>query len=1117
MARIGYFDKKDVEITDIYFDEALELDAANLLKLDSDRLLAGFRETAGYIAGMNETDVKAFMKGKERYPGQWENGLIGGHTLGHYMSAVAQGVVNPGLSDEVQKALKERLAEMTDALAECQNMTLGTEYEGYLFGAELNGNIDNIDFQFDNVEKNLANIMTQAWVPWYTMHKILAGLVDTYVLTDNKKALQTANALAIWVANRVNRWDETTQQTVLGIEYGGMNDVLYELYKVTDAEDREKEEILKAAHQFDEISLFERVKKGERNCLQNIHANTTIPKFLGALCRYEVLPEEETYLEYAKAFWNFVTERQSYVTGGNSEDEHFRGDNSQNANRDNVNNETCNTYNMLKLSRRLFVITGEKKYADYYENTLINAIMASQNHDNGLTMYFQPMASGYHKVFGSLDSSFWCCTGSGMENFTKLQDSIYFQRDNEVIVNLYLASILRGEGYTLEQEGDLSVSDTMSFHVQTSEPSSLSLKLRLPDWVKDEKAHVKFGGEEYACEQENGYLVIPQEKLQGDTVFTLQLPMEIRVFNLPDSENTYAFKYGPYVLSAKLGTDKQALTGHGVGLSVPSRKAVKNDNIRITGGVKSVEEYMADINDNLVKQEGMNFKLKNTNFDYTFTTHYNQYRESYGIYWTYSMDEDGISSEAFISQKAQERMEQETVDHVLQIARGQYESGYVEEGDSVASTTDLTRFANPGGSFSYTMKVDAKVDNYLLVTRLLEERERPLTLKIAGKELSGAEENVTLSLADKEKFYQVMYRIPAELIDGAEKVTISFTGTTGMATEQSARICQSLVTLREFASDNDITGLWCGDRKIEEKDGVYNPVIAYTEAPVLKIELADTRGYVTINGNAVDTANTICIGKELNSDEELTLVVYAQNFKPVKTYTLRITRDYTGLAEALKKDLVKTTAVKVTKEELLTAVQPMAVQPAAEPCCQCVPGVVGKGLHLDGTFGLQLLEKASELGDSYTISFWMKPEKLGGCYDPVIMAGRFEEEAPRWLNLTFEGKLWSCNRGWITAEPANCFEKGVWQHVAIVVDGTKPGTVEETVCSRLYLNGKELVTGNVAEKIMSQEGSSLYFGVNPWDAYYQGDLSELFVLRRALTGIEVKALAEKFVTSVECF
>ncbi len=1102
MRKIDFFDKKDVEITDIYFDEALALDAANLLKLDADRLLAGFRETAGVIGGLRGEELERFMKGKKRYGGQWEDSLIGGHTLGHYMSAVAQGVINPGLSDEEQARLRERLEEIVDALEECQKMTEGTEYEGYLFGAELNENYDNVDFQFDNVEKNLANIMTQAWVPWYTMHKILAGLVDAYELTANEKALQVANKLATWTAKRANAWDDDTHATVLGIEYGGMNDALYELYKVTDAPN--KDEILKAAHQFDEVALFEHVKKGERNCLQGIHANTTIPKFLGALCRYEVLPEETEYLEYAKVFWDFVIQRQSYVTGGNSEDEHFRGDYAQNVNRDNVNNETCNTYNMLKLSRRLFVITGEKKYADYYENTLINAIMASQNHDNGLTMYFQPMASGYHKVFSSLDNSFWCCTGSGMENFTKLQDSIYFRetKSESVIVNLYLASVLRGDGFILEQQGDLSVSDVMSFEVTKEDDRPLSIRLRIPDWVSDSGVSIKFGDESYSYEQEGGYAIIPSKKICGKTIFAVQLPMEVRAYNLPDSEHTYAFKYGPYVLSAKLGTDKQALTGHGVGLNVPSRKAVPNDNIRIKSGAASVEEYIGNIGKCLIKEEGtMNFSLTNTDFDYIFTTHYNQYKESYGIYWTFSMDEDGISSEAVISQKNQERMERVQIDHVAQIARGQYEAGYVDEGDSVANTTELTRQANPGGTFSYTMKVDADTDNFLLVTRLLGERELPLVITAGENEtvLEFNEKNITLTADEEEKYYQVLYRIPQNLIEKKEKITFTFAGS---QTESSAKICQTLFVMRPFCAENDIKSVQNGK---ENEKNIFELTVPYHAQPIVKFELEDTRGYLTVNGNAIDEKEE----KKLNSDDDVTVGVYAENFELVKEYTIRIQRDFTGFDEDFKNHLVKQFNFDGTLGEAVTVVK--AERPVeAQVTCEFVEDVPGGGkgqsLSMDGTFGIRLMDGTKELGDSYTILFLMKPEVLGGPYDPTVMAGYLGEDAPRWMNLTFEGKLWSCNRGWVTAEPTGCFRAGEWQMAAVVVDGEKPGTTEGTVSGKLYWNGELMSDGNVAEKIMSQDNADLYFGVNPWDNYYKGLLGPITLLNRALTGVEVKKI-----------
>ncbi|MBO5489693.1 MAG: glycoside hydrolase family 127 protein, partial [Eubacterium sp.] len=616
---------------------ALELDVKNLLALDADRLLAGFRETACYVYNTKSgvtvktaAEIKTFMKNKTRYGGGWENSLIGGHTLGHYMTAVAQGIINPGVTAEEKTKLTERLDYLIDALDECQQMTVGSSYEGYLFGATLpNTSFQNDpDLQFDNVEAGRSNISTQAWVPWYTMHKILAGLTDAYEVAGNEKALQVANKLGTWISNRANAWSTTKAKQVLAIEYGGMNDALYQLYKVTNASN--KEDFKSAAHKFDETTLFDSVLAGGSNVLNGKHANTTIPKFLGALCRYEVDHTETKYLQYAEAFWQMVIHRHTYITGGNSEDEHFGADEVLDGERTVCNNETCNTYNMLKLSRRLFIITGEKKYADYYENTLINAIMSSQDHDTGLTMYFQPMASGYHKVFGTLDSNFWCCTGSGYENFTKLQDSIYFKKDNLVVVNQYLASTLTQEGYTIKQTGDLSKKDTMTLEVSGSN-INVELRLRIPDWVVDGKPTVTIGDTEYNYTTRGGYIVIPNAKIADGATITVKLPMEVTAENLPDGENTYGFKYGPFVLSAKLGTSKQTTTSHGVAVTVPSGRAITSDQIGIASE-DSVEAFIENINDYLVKDgDSMNFTLKGTNCKYTFTTHYNQDDENYGI------------------------------------------------------------------------------------------------------------------------------------------------------------------------------------------------------------------------------------------------------------------------------------------------------------------------------------------------------------------------------------------------------------------------------------------------------------------------------------------------------
>ena len=636
----------DVRVNDKYLDEAFYLDVKNLLLLDPDRLLAGFRETAGLIKGMDDDGCIALMKGKKRYGGMWEDGLIGGHTLGHYITALAQAVVNPVLHDSEKKEVSERLTYILVALKQCQELVKGTEGEGFLFGAAFPSKEfrDNPFLQFDNVEHGLQELFTQAWVPWYTMHKILTGLNASFKIAGDPLALEIANDLGIWISKRTESWSEEVNRTVLGIEYGGMNDCLYELYQINrDLKESgselfhpEFERFARAAHRFDDTELFEKVLSGKENIFNNVHANTTIPKFIGALARYESFHEETRYLEYAEEFFDLVVNKHTYVTGGNSENEHFGEDNVLDAERTNVNNETCNTHNMLKFARRLYEQTGKKKYLDYADRTFVNAIMPSQNHETGFTTYFQAMATGYQKVFNNLEGNFWCCTGTGYENFTKLQDGVFFENDEKLIVALYMAAELKTKDYSVAMDCDFSASDEVKIVVTPAEGkvSAKDLYLIIPTWLKGEMT-VTLKGSKYEAKEKDGFIIVPEDELSGGCEIVLKLPMEITCHNLQDGKDTYAFMYGPYVLSARLGTAKMLTKSHGVAVSVACEKAVDSDEIVIESE-KSVDDFITNISDHLVKRDGeMEFDLTGTNRNLVFTTHYNQYKESYGIYWTF--------------------------------------------------------------------------------------------------------------------------------------------------------------------------------------------------------------------------------------------------------------------------------------------------------------------------------------------------------------------------------------------------------------------------------------------------------------------------------------------------
>ncbi len=711
------FSMADVELLDSYTQNAFSLEVKYLKSLNAEKLLKGFCEIAGV-----ESDATKY--------GGWETSAIQGHTLGHYLTAVSQAFATSG---DVE--LKQIVNRIIDVLAECQNKDTG-----YLAAIP--------ESHYEQIEQgNTAG----TWVPWYSMHKILAGLVDAYEMTGNEQALTVASNLGDWVYSRTSKWDEAMQVTVLNVEYGGMNDCLYRLYKNTNSEKH-----LSAAHSFDELALFDALYKGE-DILNGKHANTTIPKIVGALNRYTVTGEEY-YLQVAANFWEIVINNHTYITGGNSEWEHFGEPNILDAERTNCNCETCNTYNMLKLTRELYKITGESKYADYYENTFINAILSSQNPQTGMTTYFQPMATGFFKVYSTADEHFWCCTGSGMENFSKLDDSIYYKSDNSIYVTQFTSSIVNWEekGLTITQNAELP---NVKFTVEGS--ANVDIILRVPDWCADSPT-VKINGEKIKTKAENGHIRLSREWKNGDTI-EYNLPMQIAAYSLPDNENTVAFKYGPWVLSANMGNQEMNTTTTGVNVTIPLLDANLSDILVIKDG--TIKNWLKNINENLVKEEDtLNFTLKGTNQNLVFSPHYKQHENRYGIYFTLADKNTTIKeSEA----------DKYTVIDSLPIANDQYEFSHNLKAHN-SNTGNfkglMFRDAAPNGQFSYEMEVDNTVKNYLAVKYYRGDVGRKFTILVDGEIL----EEVTLQDPNPNGFYDIYYEIPAELIENKDKITVIF-------------------------------------------------------------------------------------------------------------------------------------------------------------------------------------------------------------------------------------------------------------------------------------------------------------------------------------------------------
>ena len=647
------FELDKVQILDNYYLSAQKSDIAFLKKMDTARLLAGFRTTAGIDT-----------KGVRPYGG-WEDSLLGGHCVGHYLTALAQAVKVTG-----DKELKEKSQTLIAGLEECQKK-LGT---GFLFGAKVEDKED-VEKQFDILEGKKKG---ETWVPWYNMHKVLAGLVDTYKYTGNETALLVAEKLGDWIYERVSKWDLKTNQKVLEAEYGGMNDCLYELYSYSHNKHH-----LEAAQKFDEKALFLMAAKGEKNCLDGKHANTQIPKFIGAIKRYNVLKqlgeakqEDEAYLVDAEKFFEMVVKRHSFVTGGISVMEHFRKDYHLDEIRTQTNCESCCAHNMLKLAKELFKATRKKEYADYYETTLRNAIMGAVKTESGAASYFTPMATGYYKTFGEEEpekNMFWCCTGSGMENFTKLGDSIYFRANDTLLVNQYVASKVTWEekNLVLTQKSDVTKSEEISFVLNAlhdKEISDVAIALRIPDWMHGEATIYVNGAEKMTAAGNSEYVLLERNWEDGDVIMA-KYPMSVESVGLLDQDAVFAFRYGPTVLAAKLGKEKMGeATWAGIDLTAPLYKVVGNecrkdtiaygepkttellDNETLTIQKEtSVNEFVSHIEHYLVRDtesENLSFHLKGTDADTTFENGlqfvpFNTLNdERYGIYWYFDTEKN---------------------------------------------------------------------------------------------------------------------------------------------------------------------------------------------------------------------------------------------------------------------------------------------------------------------------------------------------------------------------------------------------------------------------------------------------------------------------------------------
>jgi hypothetical protein len=432
-------------------------------------------------------------------------------------------------------AIKEKGGYIVAELAKCRNK-LGS---GYLSAFPL-------EF-FDRLEAR-----EKVWAPFYTIHKIMAGLYDTHQHCGNPQALDVLKGMADWADHWTAPIPEPHMQSILDTEYGGMNEVLYNLAALT-GEDR----YAQVGDRFTKKKFFNPLGL-RRDELRGLHVNTHIPQVIGAARRYEISGDERFH-DVADFFWYEVTSARAYVTGGTSNGEAWLLGPRRLGAELKLNSDTtecCCAYNMLKLTRHLYQWTADPRYFDYYERTLFNHRLGAINFENGHTQYYLSIVPAAWRTFNTEEDSFWCCTGTGVEEFSKLNNSIYFHDGNGLYVNLFIPSELdwKNKRIKIRQETGFPESSQITFTISAAIPVDMPMHIRIPSWAGS-NASLKINGQRVPVVPDPGsYLTIGRTWNNGDRV-ELDLPMYLHVEAMPDEATTQALLYGPLVLAGKLGAD----------------------------------------------------------------------------------------------------------------------------------------------------------------------------------------------------------------------------------------------------------------------------------------------------------------------------------------------------------------------------------------------------------------------------------------------------------------------------------------------------------------------------------------------------------------------------------
>ncbi|KGO84707.1 acetyl-CoA carboxylase [Flavobacterium rivuli WB 3.3-2 = DSM 21788] len=730
-SQLKSFALSDVRLTDSQFKKAQQTDMGYILDMDMDKLLAPYYTEAGLTPK------------KESY-GNWENSGLNGHIGGHYLSALADMYAATGNPE-----LLRRLNYMVDALEECQN----ANGDGYI------GGVPRGKVFWKNISEGKVEAMNGQWVPFYNIHKVYAGLIDAYRVAGIPKAKVLLIKYADWLDNLTAKLSDDQLQIILRDEHGGMNESLAEVAEITG-----DKKYMVLAKRFSHRAILNPLLH-KKDSLTGLHANTQIPKVIG----FMEIAQAEQNAEWAGAadfFWNTVTHNRSVSFGGNSVREHFNpSDNFETMIEDREGPETCNSYNMLKLTKQLFLANPKGAYMDYYERTLYNHILSSQNPDGGF-VYFTPIRPRHYRVYSQAQEGMWCCVGSGMENHGKYGEMIYAHSDNALYVNLYIPSTLywNDMGAVVEQKTDFPYKNSSEIKFKLKKPTKFAVHLRYPSWVKPGELKVLVNGRQRKSITIKDSYVIVEANWRNDDVIKVVLPMETKAEQLPDNSQFVSFVHGPIVLAAATGMSemeglladdsRMGHIAHGPLYPMNEAPLIVSADKDLAPLVKTNDLSKLSFNISDVTYQD---KYKNLNL-VPFNTLHNT---RYVIYWPFTTPDGLVKMQADVKAKEEAalKLDQITVDKVT-AGEQQPESdhGYKFENSDKGIYKDR-HFRSARGWFSYDLKNSSATAKTLRVTYTVARNNTNFEIFINDTLLT------TVDLKDKKQgdFFDIEYTLPATL------------------------------------------------------------------------------------------------------------------------------------------------------------------------------------------------------------------------------------------------------------------------------------------------------------------------------------------------------------------